>query len=117
MSPALSTEFKSNQRDDTSLMMMANTLKEIASDYGVFIFTGTQVNREWEKRHFRIENVIAGSKAIADKIDFGAVAVKVNEEEVEEIRELLRADGITEDPNVVIDIYKNRRSRFVNMKL
>lgn len=117
MSPALSTEFKSNQRDDTSLMMMANTLKEIASDYGVFVFTGTQVNREWEKRHFRNENVIAGSKAIADKIDFGAVAIKVDEEEVEEIRELLRADGITEDPNVVIDIYKNRRSRIVNMKL
>lgn len=117
MSPALSTEFKSNQRDDTSLMMMANTLKEIASDYGVFIFTGTQVNREWEKRHFRNENVIAGSKAIADKIDFGAVAIKVQEEEKDEIRELLRADGITEDPNVVIDIYKNRRSRIVNMKL
>jgi replicative DNA helicase len=98
-------------------MMLSNTLKEIAADYGVFVYTGTQVNREWEKRHFRNENNIAGSKAIADKIDFGVVAVKVDEEEKEKVRDLLRADGIKEDPNVVIDIYKNRRGRVVNAKL
>jgi replicative DNA helicase len=117
MSPSLSKEFKASQRDDTTLMMLANTLKEIAADYGVFVYTGTQVNREWEKRHFRNENNIAGSKAIADKIDFGVVAVKVDEEEKEKVRDLLRADGIKEDPNLVIDIYKNRRGRVVNAKL
>lgn len=117
MSPALSTEFRSGQRDDVSLMMMANTLKEIASDYDVFVYTGTQVNREWEKRHFRNENIIAGSKAIADKIDLGIVAIKAEEEEREKIRDLLRADGIREDPNLVLDVYKNRRSRFVNVKI
>lgn len=117
MSPSLATEFRSNQRDDTTLMMLANTLKEIASDYGVFMYSGTQVNREWEKRHFNNENTLAGSKAIADKIDFGIVATKTDEEDKEKIRELLRADGINEDPNVVMDIYKNRRGRIVNAKL
>jgi hypothetical protein len=117
MSPSLAGEFRSAQRDDVSLMMMANTLKEIASDYGVFVYTGTQVNRDWEKRHFRNENTIAGAKSIADKVDFGVVAVKVSDEEKSAIRELLRADGIQEDPNVVIDIYKNRRGKVVNAKL
>ena len=30
--------------EDVVLMMMSNTLKEIASDYNVFVYTGTQVN-------------------------------------------------------------------------
>ena len=77
-------------REDVTLMMLANTLKEVAADYDVFIFSGTQVNRDWEKRQFRNENNIAGSKAIADKADIGVIATKLTEEEKEEIGTLLK---------------------------
>lgn len=117
MTPALRAEFGNGQRDDVLLMMMANTLKELASDYGVFIYSATQVNRDWEKRHFRNENVIAGSKAVGDKVDFGVVAVKIPQEEREIIVEMLQAEGISQIPNIVIDIYKNRRGKITDAKL
>ncbi len=117
-SPSLNLEFsKTGLREDVVLMMLSNTLKEIASDYGVFVYTGTQVSRGWEKAHFRNENFLAGSKAIADKIDFGVIAIKLTEEDKEKIEPLLLADGINELPNLVLDIYKNRRGRIVNAKI
>ena len=117
-SPALNREFRPNGlREDVVLMMLSNTLKELASDYNAFIYSGTQVNREWEKKHFRNENNIAGSKAVADKADFGVVAVRISEEEKEKITTLLRADGILEDANVVLDVYKNRGGRITNAKI
>ena len=117
-SPSLNMEFsKTGLREDVVLMMLSNTLKEIASDYGVFVYTGTQVSRGWEKAQFRNENFLAGSKAIADKIDFGVIAIKLNAEDLEKIEPLLLADGIHELPNIVLDIYKNRRGRIVNAKI
>lgn len=117
-SPSLNLEFsRTGLREDVVLMMMSNTLKEIASDYNVFVYTGTQVNRGWEKSQFRNENHLAGAKAIADKVDFGIIAVKLTEEDKEKIQPLLLADGIQKLPNVVMDIYKNRRGRIVNAKI
>jgi len=117
-SPGLNMEFsKTGLREDVVLMMLSNTLKEIASDYGVFVYSGTQVSRGWEKAQFRNENFLAGAKAIADKIDFGIVGIKLNEEDRERIEPLLLEDGINEMPNIVLDIYKNRRGRIVNAKI
>lgn len=117
-STALNKQFsRTGLREDVVLMMMANGLKQIASDQNVFIFSGTQVNREWERSQFRNENSLAGSKAIADKADFGVVAIKMTEEEKEKIEPLLIADGISERPNIVLDVYKNRRGRIVNAKI
>ena len=46
-SVGLIDEFKSiNLREDVVLMMLSNTLKEIAADYKVFVMTGTQLNGE-----------------------------------------------------------------------
>lgn len=117
-SPGLNMEFSSTGlREDVVLMMLSNTLKEMASEYSVFVHTATQVSRSWEKVQFRNENSLAGSKAIADKADFGAIGIKLNEEEREKIQPLLLADGISEMPNVVIDVYKNRRGRITNAKI
>ncbi len=116
-SPSLNMEFaRTGLREDVTLMMLANTLKEIAANYQVFVFTGTQVNRDWEKRHFRNENNIAGSKAIADKADFGVIAVKLNDEEIDKIGTIVKELGVVM-PNLVLDIYKNRRGRIVNAKI
>ena len=117
-SPALNLEFaKTGLREDVVLMMLSNTLKEIASDYNVFIFSGTQVSRGWEKAQFRNENFLAGAKAVGDKIDFGIIATKLFPDDLEKIIPILEADGIFEKPNIVMDIYKNRRGRITNAKL
>lgn len=116
-SPSLNMEFsRTGLREDVTLMMLANTLKELAANYNVFIMSGTQVNRDWEKRQFRNENNIAGSKAIADKADFGMIATKLTDTELDEIGTLIKELNL-EMPNIVIDIYKNRRGRIVNAKV
>ena len=106
-------------------MMLSNTLKEIAATYNVFIQSATQLNDGWSKREIglRDQNCIRGSKAIADKIDIGLIAVRINEEERKQIDAIwseLRAQKpnvYTHDPNIVIDIYKNRRGEMNSVKI
>ena len=68
-SPGLLSEFRDVAvREDVALMMLSNTLKEIAATYNIFIQSATQLNENWSKREIglRDQNCIRGSKAIAD---------------------------------------------------
>ena len=112
-------------------MMMANQLKQIAKDYGIFIFSATQVNAAGmeDDGNFKNEMCIRGSKACADKCDVGYVMSKVSEKSwnaiLPQVRGAIR-DGIipqqlAQDPNFrpthVIDIYKMRRGRYKNIRI
>lgn len=106
-------------------MMLSNTLKELAATYNVFIQSATQLNDSWSKREIglRDQNCIRGSKAIADKIDIGLIAVRLNDEERKQIdaiwTELKRQNPAkyNKEPNIVIDIYKNRRGELNSVKI
>ena len=106
-------------------MMLSNTLKEIAMSYKVFIQSATQLNDGWSKRPtgLRDQNCLRGSKAIADKIDIGLVGVRIGTEEREQIeavwKQLQQENPIkyAQEPNVVIDIYKNRRGELNSVKI
>ena len=118
-SPSLLVEYQQSKiREDVALMMLSNTLKEIAAQYDVFVQSATQLNERWEQTMIRNVNHIRGSKAIADKADVGMITVKLEEvpEEKEIIEQLCKHAGI-EIPNVVTDIYKNRRGELTNVKL
>lgn len=118
-SPGLITEFSAARiREDVALMMLSNTIKEVGSTFNVFIESSTQLNERWENSKIRNQNHIRGSKAIADKIDVGAVSVKLNalEEEEEAIR-LIAEEASLRMPNMVMDIYKNRRGEGAGLKL
>lgn len=118
-SPGLLGEFRDVRvREDVALMMLSNGLKEIAATYNVFVQSGTQLNDKWEQTIVRNQNHIRGSKAIADKADVGMISIKLEEvpEEFEKVKTLIQAAGL-EMPNVVVDIYKNRRGKFSGIKL
>lgn len=114
-SPGLMAEF-STVREDVALMMLSNTLKEIAAEYNVFIMTGSQLNGEWAKTTVRNATLLRGSKALADKIDVGIIGVLATSEELENIQDVLSTMNYRK-PNVVIDIYKNRRGKMNNIKI
>ena len=123
-SPSLLGEFKDvGVREDVALMMLSNTLKEIAANYNVFIQSATQLNENYSKIEtgFRDQNCLRGSKAIADKIDCGMIGVRISEEEYKQINtmcdELMNQGRITKKPNVVIDVYKNRRGDLNAVKI
>ena len=119
-SVGLMDEFKSvNLREDVVLMMMSNTLKEIAAYYNVFVMTGTQLNGEWEKRAIRNANMLRGAKSIADKIDVGMIGVRIPKDEMSQIEAYLQAEPYKSKPkpNIVVDIYKNRRGKMCDIKI
>ena len=123
-SPSLITEFASaDVKEYVALMMLSNTLKEVAMNYKVFIQSATQLNDGWSKKEIglRDQNCLRGSKAIADKIDIGLIGVRLNEEEGKQINaiwtEIKRQYGFTNEPNIVIDVYKNRRGELNCVKI
>lgn len=133
-SPGLVNEFAgSDLREDVVLMMLSNSLKEIAATYNVFLMSATQLNDGWSKKvvGFRDQNCIRGSKAIADKIDVGLIGIKLRPEEQQQIdamwseikREIqikypeIPKRIIEKGPNQVLDLYKNRRGEMSAKKL
>ena len=125
-SPGLLSEFRDVEvREDVALMMLSNSIKETASNYNVFIQSATQLNDGWSKKEVgpRDQNCLRGSKAIADKIDIGTIGVKITEAEYKQIEALWtelkkqNPEKYKHDPNVVVDIYKNRRGELNNVKI
>ena len=56
------------------------------------------------------------AKAIADKVDYGSIMLRLNEADQEAIGELVKAKG-WEMPNLKISVYKNRRGRYNHLLL
>lgn len=116
-SVGLMDEFRSvNLREDVVLMMLSNTLKEIAADYNVFVMTGTQLNGTWEGKMVRNANMLRGSKAIADKIDVGMIGVRAPDEELQQVQTYCEEMHLP-TPNIVVDVYKNRRGKMCDVKI
>ena len=126
-SPGLVNEFAAaNLREDVILMMLSNSLKELAMTYNVFIQSATQLNDGWAKKEIglRDQNCIRGSKAIPDKIDIGEIGVRLTPEEYKQVdaiwQELKQRHPEwhrIDKPNVVVDIYKNRRGEMNCVKV
>ena len=122
---------KNNLNEATILMMMANQLKQLAKDYGLFIFSATQVNMNamMDDGEFKNETTIRSSKATADKADIGFVMTRVNPKVWQSMMPIFRMgvrDGLIdsryiEDENMrpthILDIYKMRRGRDKNVRI
>lgn len=122
---------KNGLNEATILMMMANQLKQLAKDYSIFIFSATQVNMNamMDDGEFKNEMSIRSSKAVADKCDCGYVMSKITQKNLNSyltewrkaVRMGLLDSKYVEDenwrPTHVLDIYKNRRGRYKNVRI
>lgn len=115
-SPSLVSEFAGSKlREDVVLLMLSNALKEIAAIYNVFIMSGTQLSGDYLKPGQRGMNLIRGSKSIADKVDAADITIRIPQEELELIEEIINTTGLK--PNIVTDIYKNRSGSLTEIKI
>ena len=103
-------------REDQILYMLAIRLKDIANELGVFVLSSTQLNASWEESTNGNQNLLRGAKAIADKVDFGAIVLPVTDDDIKALEPLLSSGAIVQ-PNLVYHIYKNRRSQHASVKL
>ena len=116
-SPGLLGEFRDLRiREDVVLGMLSTALKDICVELQVYLKSATQVNGDLQDiKGIRDQRCIRGSKAIADKIDMGAVVARVTPEELTTLERLSLQQGII--PNQVTDVYKLRRGRYNNVRI
>lgn len=108
---------KRDMRDDVWLMLFADRLKQLCNELDIHISTATQVNGDYEDKEVKNQNLIRGAKSVADKIDIGCITTKiVNPKEMEHAA-ALAAQHNTPVPNMILDVYKNRRGKWTNVRV
>lgn len=103
-------------REDNVLFMMSNKMKNICNEYGIFIMSATQLSGDWRDSETPDQNLLRGSKAIADKIDWGAHLLPVSDKDRECLQKVQEA-GHFAVPTMKISIYKNRRGKYKGIYL
>lgn len=111
-SPAMLNEYRDiGVREDVALRLFTTTLKNLAVELNAFIMTSTQVsNDDTEKGGFRDFHQVQGSKAIVNLVDFACIMSRPTKEELSELQGF--QSNFDYIPNLVTDIYKNRRGRW-----
>ena len=117
-SPGLLSEFKSNNlREDVQLFLLSTALKDLATELHIFMSSSTQLTGDFKNgRGIRDQSFIRSSKAVADKADVGCIMVRISDEEKATISPLIESLGLPM-PTHVIDVYKNRRSKYNQVKI
>ena len=103
-------------REDNVLFMISVRLKDLATEYGIFVMSSTQLNADYTSATVFDQNLLRGAKSIADKIDMGSIMLRLNDNDREVLTQLCKDKGL-EMPNLKISIYKNRRGRYNHILL
>lgn len=103
-------------REDQVLFMFSDALKSISSSLNIHIDTATQLNDGYKDAKEKDQSLLRGSKAIADRIDAGYVALAPSNSEIEAIKPIL-SKGIYPKPNMIYHLYKCRRGKITRVKV
>lgn len=117
-SPAMLNEYRDLAiREDVALRLFTTTLKNLANELNSFILTSTQLSNDNnnEEGGFRDYKYIRGSKAIIDLVDLACIMSRPAKQELESLTKA--GDVSFEIPNLVTDIFKNRRGRWTQVRI
>lgn len=116
-SPAMLNEYRDLKiREDVALRLFTTTLKNLAVELNSFILTSTQLsNMDDDNGGFKDYRNIQGSRAIVNLVDFACIMTKPTKQDLLAFGEFSSNYNCT--PNVVIDIFKNRRGRWNNVRI
>ena len=103
-------------REDNILFMLSTRLKDICNQQGVFIMSATQLNGDYQQSETPDQNLLRGAKAIADKIDYGAILLNVKDDDLVKLDKIL-STNVFDRPTIKMSIYKNRRGRYKGLYL
>lgn len=121
-SPGILGEYRDlGLRTDEALLLLSNSLKEVATECNVYIRSATQLNAAGsdtsEKRPLiRNQNMLRASKSIADKIDVGYITMPITLDEATKLEPVCQKLCLPL-PTHVSDIYKNRRGRYTAVRV
>lgn len=116
-SPAMLNEYRDlGLQEHVCLRLFTTALKNLAIELNAFVMTSTQTNSEDDpKGGFRDYRNLEGSKSIRNLVDLGCIMARTTDEELQEVSKFIDSFGVK--PNIVTDIYKNRRGRWTNIRI
>ena len=99
-------------REDQILFLLSSRLKDLAGKYGVFIYSSTQLNAGYTQANAILDqNMLAGAKAIANRIDVGSIMVDMTPNDQDAIAPICEKIANGRMPNIKLSLYKNRRGK------
>lgn len=104
-------------REDNILFMLSTRLKDLCNQYGIFIISATQLNASYQDSETPDQNLLRGSKSIADKVDVGAIMLEPTKDDLVKIEPIVASSPRFKVPNMKISIYKNRRGSYKGVYL
>lgn len=113
---SMTSQSKVAMREDQILLLLSDKIKTICNKYDVWLLSGTQLNAEWKNNANQDSSAIRGSKAIIDKTDFAVISLPVTKQDLDSLEPILR-DGFYPTPNLVMNVFKNRRGEYNNVKV
>jgi replicative DNA helicase len=78
--------------------------------------TSTQLNADYITAQQYDQNLLRGAKAIADKIDLGAIMLEVSQDDLKALDMTIKQNNLPK-PAIKMSIYKNRRGRYKGVYL
>lgn len=117
INPGLLNEFRgASLRNDELLLLMSTTLKDLAVELDVSVFTATQVNASADdNRNIRNEASLSGGRATINKADNGAIMARPTRQELEALQPVIEKIGVI--PNLVTDIFKVRSGEWSQVRI
>lgn len=97
------------------LLVFATELKTIAQQLDVFIFTASQLNGEAANATIKDQNLLAGSKALANKLDVGIISMRPSRAEKDKLEAIIQRKFAIPMPDIGHWVYKVRRGRLTHI--
>lgn len=99
------------------LNLMVTKLKNIANKYDVFIMTATQLNRSYKQDEYPDATHLRGSQAIADKVDYGVITMRVTAKDREKLDKLMSSNKKFDCPVPTHGhhVFKNRGGKYTGV--
>lgn len=115
-SPAMLNEYRDlGLAEYVCLRLFTTALKNLAVELNAFIMTSTQISNDDDKGGFKDHHQIQGAKMIVNLCDFACIMSRPTPDELKLVSSSCESFGYK--PNVVIDIFKNRRGRWTQIRI
>ena len=116
-SPAMLEEYRDLKLPEyVCLRLFTTALKNLAVELNAFIMTSTQIsNDDDEKGGFRDYHCIQGAKQIVNLVDLACIMSRPTKAELNDLSGITDNFGFT--PNLVTDVFKNRRGRWTMVRI
>ena len=115
-SPAMLNEYRDlGLAEYVCLRLFTTALKNLAIELNAFILTSTQISNDDDKGGFKDHHQVQGAKQIVNLVDFACIMSRPTVDELKLVSGLY--ENINYKPNVIMDVFKNRRGRWTQIRI